>query len=128
MATVFGKVLMPTYSYLCKDCGHAFDIHQDFSDAALTECPECQGALRKKFGNVGIAFKGSGFYRTDSREAGNGSQKSSRGAAGESADTSGASGSSSDSGSSSSDSDKGASSGNTGSSARNSAGNGTDPN
>lgn len=58
---------MPTYSYLCKDCGHAFDVVQSFSEDALVTCPECQGALRKKFGNVGVAFKGSGFYRTDSR-------------------------------------------------------------
>ena len=58
---------MPTYSYACKACGHAFDAVQSFSDEALTVCPECQGALRKKFGTVGVTFKGSGFYRTDSR-------------------------------------------------------------
>ncbi|WP_120003012.1 FmdB family zinc ribbon protein [Nesterenkonia muleiensis] len=58
---------MPTYAYACKDCSHAFDIVQSFSDDALTECPQCQGRLRKKFGNVGVTFKGSGFYRTDSR-------------------------------------------------------------
>jgi putative FmdB family regulatory protein len=58
---------MPTYSYKCADCGHAFDIHQAFSDDALTTCPECGGALRKVFGSVGVTFKGSGFYRTDSR-------------------------------------------------------------
>ncbi|MCQ9385163.1 FmdB family transcriptional regulator [Brevibacterium sp. 50QC2O2] len=57
---------MPTYSYSCKNCGHAFDIHQEFSDATLTECPECGGRLRKNFGTVGVTFKGSGFYRTDS--------------------------------------------------------------
>lgn len=60
---------MPTYAYACKDCGHAFDIVQSFSDSSLTSCPECQGALRKKFNSVGVVFKGSGFYRTDSREA-----------------------------------------------------------
>jgi putative FmdB family regulatory protein len=58
---------MPTYSYKCAECGHAFDIHQSFSDDALTACPECGGPLRKVFGAVGVTFKGSGFYRTDSR-------------------------------------------------------------
>lgn len=60
---------MPTYAYACKDCDHAFDIVQSFSDSSLTECPECKGALRKKFNSVGVVFKGSGFYRTDSRDA-----------------------------------------------------------
>lgn len=58
---------MPTYSYACTDCGHAFDVYQSFSDDALTTCPECQGGLRKVFNSVGVVFKGSGFYRTDSR-------------------------------------------------------------
>lgn len=58
---------MPTYAYACKDCGHAFDIVQSFSDSTLTTCPECGGTLRKKFNSVGVVFKGSGFYRTDSR-------------------------------------------------------------
>ncbi|OMH23086.1 FmdB family transcriptional regulator [Tersicoccus phoenicis] len=58
---------MPTYAYACKDCGHQFDVHQPFSDDALTVCPACSGALRKKFNSVGVVFKGSGFYRTDSR-------------------------------------------------------------
>ncbi|MFC8943276.1 FmdB family zinc ribbon protein, partial [Streptomyces griseoincarnatus] len=58
---------MPTYAYRCADCGHAFDIHQEFSDESLTVCPECQGKLRKVFSSVGVTFKGSGFYRTDSR-------------------------------------------------------------
>jgi putative FmdB family regulatory protein len=60
---------VPTYSYACTECGNRFDAVQAFSDAALTECPQCQGRLRKLFGNVGVVFKGSGFYRTDSREA-----------------------------------------------------------
>ncbi|TGD11718.1 FmdB family transcriptional regulator [Brevibacterium sp. S111] len=60
---------MPVYSYACKSCGHAFDIHQDFSDDSLTVCPECQGRLKKVFGAVGISFKGSGFYATDSRSS-----------------------------------------------------------
>ncbi|MSW30224.1 MAG: FmdB family transcriptional regulator [Actinobacteria bacterium] len=58
---------MPTYDYQCKDCGHAFEAQQAFTDDALTECPSCGGALKKKFGSVGIAFKGSGFYKNDAR-------------------------------------------------------------
>jgi putative FmdB family regulatory protein len=57
---------MPNYSYACKKCGHEFDIQQSINDSALTECPKCQGELRKVFGNVGVTFKGSGFYRNDS--------------------------------------------------------------
>jgi putative FmdB family regulatory protein len=60
---------VPTYAYACKDCGHAFDIQQSFSDDSLTVCPECSGSLRKKFNSVGVVFKGSGFYRTDSRDS-----------------------------------------------------------
>jgi len=58
---------VPTYSYACTACGHAFDIHQSFSDASLTVCPECEGKLRKVFSSVGVVFKGSGFYRNDAR-------------------------------------------------------------
>ena len=58
---------MPTYQYACTECGHAFEQFQSFSDDALTHCPECQGRLRKVFNAVGVVFKGSGFYRTDSR-------------------------------------------------------------
>jgi putative FmdB family regulatory protein len=62
---------MPTYEYRCKACGHQFDIIQSFTDDALTICPACDAAqLKKVFGNVGITFKGSGFYKTDSRSAG----------------------------------------------------------
>ncbi|WNG92009.1 FmdB family zinc ribbon protein [Mycobacterium sp. ITM-2016-00318] len=72
---------MPTYSYACTECDNKFDMVQAFSDDALTECPKCEGRLRKLFGKVGVVFKGSGFYRTDSREAvkssSNGSAKSS---------------------------------------------------
>ena len=68
---------MPTYSYACTECGNRFDAVQAFSDAALTDCPKCQGRLRKLFGNVGVVFKGSGFYRNDSREAAKSSAKSS---------------------------------------------------
>ena len=58
---------MPTYQYACTECGHAFEQFQSFSDDSLTECPECSGRLRKLFNAVGVVFKGSGFYRTDSR-------------------------------------------------------------
>ena len=72
---------MPTYSYACTECDNKFDAVQAFSDDALTQCPKCEGRLRKLFGKVGVVFKGSGFYRTDSREAAkstsNGSAKSS---------------------------------------------------
>ena len=60
---------MPTYQYACTECGHQHEAVQSFSDPALTECPNCQGKLRKVFNSVGIVFKGSGFYRNDSRAA-----------------------------------------------------------
>jgi len=58
---------MPTYEYACKSCGEHLEVVQSFRDNALTECPACGGQLRKVFGNIGITFKGSGFYKTDSR-------------------------------------------------------------
>ncbi|SDO35336.1 putative regulatory protein, FmdB family [Nakamurella panacisegetis] len=58
---------MPTYQYACTECGHRFEQVQAFSEASLTECPNCGGKLRKVYGSVGVVFKGSGFYRTDSR-------------------------------------------------------------
>ena len=58
---------MPTYEYVCKSCGHIFEIVQSMRDDPLTECPECGGELRKVFAPPAIAFKGSGFYATDSR-------------------------------------------------------------
>ena len=61
---------MPTYAYTCTACDHAFDVHQSFSDEALTVCPECSGRLRKVFSPVGVVFKGSGFYRNDARSGG----------------------------------------------------------
>jgi putative FmdB family regulatory protein len=60
---------LPTYQYACTECGHEFDTVQSFADASLTECPQCTGKLRKVFNAVGIVFKGSGFYRTDSRSS-----------------------------------------------------------
>jgi putative FmdB family regulatory protein len=58
---------VPTYQYQCTECGEALEAVQKFSDDALTECPNCGGRLRKVFSAVGVVFKGSGFYRTDSR-------------------------------------------------------------
>ena len=64
---------MPTYQYACTECGEQLEKVQKFSDDPLTECPVCHGRLRKVFSPVGIVFKGSGFYRTDSRSNNNGS-------------------------------------------------------
>ena len=61
---------MPTYEYACRSCGEHLEVVQSFRDEALTECANCDGELRKVFGAIGIAFKGSGFYRTDSRSSG----------------------------------------------------------
>ena len=58
---------MPTYQYACTECDHAFEQFQSFSEDSLTVCPRCEGRLRKVFNAVGVVFKGSGFYRTDSR-------------------------------------------------------------
>ncbi|UXA05914.1 FmdB family transcriptional regulator [Mycobacterium sp. SMC-2] len=87
---------MPTYSYQCTECDDRFDIVQAFTDDALTTCKRCTGRLRKRFNSVGVVFKGSGFYRTDSRESGKKSTSSTNGS------------SSSDSGSSSGSSEKSA--------------------
>ena len=86
---------MPTYQYACTACGHQLEAVQSFTDEALTECPACEGRLRKLFSAVGVVFKGSGFYRTDSRSATKNAAASS-----------GSSDSKGDSGSSSSDTSK----------------------
>ncbi|MEU0766511.1 FmdB family zinc ribbon protein [Streptomyces albogriseolus] len=96
---------MPTYQYQCTECGEGLEAVQKFTDDALTECPACQGRLKKVFSAVGIVFKGSGFYRNDSR----GSSSSSSPASSKSSTSSKSSGSSSSS-SSSSDSGSGSSS------------------
>lgn len=70
---------MPTYAYACTSCDHRFEVRQSFSDAALSECPECTGAVRKLFNTVGIVFKGSGFYATDSRSSASATKPSSSG-------------------------------------------------
>jgi putative FmdB family regulatory protein len=57
---------MPTYEYLCNKCEHAFEVVQSFTDPAIEQCPKCQGGVRKVYNNVGVVFKGSGFYKTDS--------------------------------------------------------------
>lgn len=67
---------MPTYQYACTACHHQLEAVQSFTDDPLTECPVCDGRLRKLFGSVGVVFKGPGFYRTDSRAASNGNGKS----------------------------------------------------
>jgi putative FmdB family regulatory protein len=110
---------VPTYVYACTDCGHTFEVHQSFSDDALTTCPNCSGKLRKVFNSVGIVFKGSGFYRNDSRSgSGSGSGKAEAATAADSsaspaaspADSSGASSSSNGSSTPSSSSSKSSSS------------------
>ena len=65
---------MPTYEYACAECGERLEAVQKFSDDPLTVCPACGGRLRKVFSPVGIVFKGSGFYRTDSRVSANGAK------------------------------------------------------
>lgn len=125
---------MPTYAYACTECGHAFDEVQKFTDDALTTCPECGGRLRKVYGSIGVSFKGSGFYRNDSRAAdttaGGAKKETSKESASSGASSSGDSGSSSsstssDSGSSSSSSSsspsKPAASGSSGSSSASAA-------
>jgi putative FmdB family regulatory protein len=116
------EVGVPTYQYACKEpaCGHRFEAVQSFSDDPLSTCPVCEGNVRKVFSAVGVVFKGSGFYRTDSRESSksaagaakpkdNGSSESKSGSGSGSSEKS--SSSSESSGSSSSSSPAGASSG-----------------
>jgi putative FmdB family regulatory protein len=85
--------LVPTYQYACKQCDHQFEAVQSFTDASLTDCPECYGPLRKLFGSVGVIFKGSGFYRTDAR-SGNGSAKKAESTTSDSSSSSGSNSSS----------------------------------
>ncbi|WP_133874342.1 FmdB family zinc ribbon protein [Paractinoplanes brasiliensis] len=93
---------MPTYQYACTECGHQLEAVQSFSDPALTECPNCQGKLRKVFNSVGIVFKGSGFYRNDSRSGNVSAEKSSGNESTKKADATNGSSSTSSSGDSSS--------------------------
>lgn len=100
---------MPTYSYACTECSNRFDVVQAFTDDALTTCEQCSGRLRKLFNSVGVVFKGSGFYRTDSRESAknsvNGSAKTSSTSSTEGSSSSDKSGSSEKSSTSSDKSD-----------------------
>lgn len=109
---------MPTYQYQCTDCGEALEVVQAFTDDSLTECPNCGGRLRKLFNAVGIVFKGSGFYRTDSRSgssstvgSSSGSSSSSSSSSDSSSSTSSTPASTPSSGSSSSGSSSSSSSG-----------------
>ncbi|MFC8432118.1 FmdB family zinc ribbon protein [Streptomyces sp. NPDC057253] len=108
---------MPTYQYQCTECGEGLEAVQKFTDDALTVCPNCQGRLKKVFSAVGIVFKGSGFYRNDSR----GSSSSSSPASSSKSSTSGSSDSSSSSSTSSSSSDSKSSSTGTSSSSSSAA-------
>ena len=83
---------MPIYEYRCRDCGEALEVRQAFTDDALTECPHCKGSLRKIFSTPGISFKGSGFYKTDSRSGGSGSSSTSTSSSTDSAGSSSGSG------------------------------------
>ena len=98
---------MPTYQYACTECGHAFEQFQSFSDDALTTCPACEGRLRKVFNAVGVVFKGSGFYRTDSRGSGTPAAPAPAAASTSGSDSASSSSSTSDSSSSSSSSKSG---------------------
>ncbi|EMF29593.1 FmdB family zinc ribbon protein [Streptomyces pseudogriseolus] len=93
---------MPTYQYQCTECGEGLEAVQKFTDDALTECPNCQGRLKKVFSAVGIVFKGSGFYRNDSRGSSSSSSPASSKSSGSSSSDSGSSSSSSTSSSGSS--------------------------
>jgi putative FmdB family regulatory protein len=101
---------VPTYSYACTECDNRFDVVQGFSDDALTTCEKCSGRLRKLFNSVGIVFKGSGFYRTDSRQDGQKSKTSANGSSTSDAASSSGSGEKSRSGEKSGSGDKNGSS------------------
>jgi putative FmdB family regulatory protein len=79
---------MPTYEYACRSCGQHLEVVQSFSDDALTTCPACEGSLRKVFGNIGISFKGTGFYKNDSRSSTRGGIASTSGDSGSGSGTS----------------------------------------
>jgi putative FmdB family regulatory protein len=93
---------MPTYQYACTSCGEKLEVVQKFSDDPLTVCPKCEGRLRKLFSAVGVVFKGSGFYKTDSRSSSRSSTSTSSSGSGDSSSSSDSS--SSDSASKSTDS------------------------
>ncbi|MEW2163991.1 FmdB family zinc ribbon protein [Streptomyces sp. NPDC007084] len=107
---------MPTYQYQCTECGEGLEAVQKFTDDALTECPHCGGRLKKVFSAVGIVFKGSGFYRNDSRGSSSSSSPASKPSTSTTASSSDAKSTSGSSTSSSSDA-KSSGSGSAGSSA-----------
>ncbi|MGW2492677.1 FmdB family zinc ribbon protein [Streptomyces sp. NPDC001606] len=78
---------MPTYQYQCTECGEGLEAVQKFTDDALTDCPSCNGRLKKVFSAVGIVFKGSGFYRNDSRGSTSSSSPASKSSSSSSSDT-----------------------------------------
>jgi putative FmdB family regulatory protein len=88
---------VPVYQYACTECGEQLEVRQSFTDDALTVCPACSGRLRKVLSAVGVVFKGSGFYRTDSREAAKSTTASDTKASSDSGSTSASDGSSSSS-------------------------------
>jgi putative FmdB family regulatory protein len=104
---------VPTYSYACTECGHRFEAVQAFSESSLTVCPACSGKLRKVFSSVGIVFKGSGFYRTDSRAGAvpKGESKSEKGSESKGSDSKGSDSKGSEGGGSGSKRSEGTSSG-----------------
>ena len=110
---------MPTYEYACKKCGEHLEVVQSFRDDPLTKCPKCRGELRKVFGNIGVTFKGSGFYKTDSRprpkESSDSGSKSSGSDSGSKSSDSGSGSKSADSGAGSKSSDSASKSSDSGS-------------
>ena len=117
------EVGVPTYQYACKEpaCGHRFEAVQSFSDDPIAICPVCEGQVRKVFSAVGVVFKGSGFYRTDSREnakSSNGSSSNGSSSNGSSSNGSGEKKSEAASSSSSGESSGSGSSGSSGSSSK----------
>ncbi|HET7660132.1 MAG TPA: FmdB family zinc ribbon protein [Oryzihumus sp.] len=109
---------MPTYAYACTACDHRFEVVQSFSEDSLTECPQCEGRLRKLFNAVGVVFKGSGFYRTDSRSGSSSSVPAAKGDSSSSSSDSSSSSSSSSGSSTSGSSSASSSSGSSSSSAK----------
>ncbi|MFB7516295.1 FmdB family zinc ribbon protein [Streptomyces sp. NPDC056144] len=107
---------MPTYQYQCTECGEGLEAVQKFTDDALTECPSCKGRLKKVFSAVGIVFKGSGFYRNDSRGSSSSSSPASSSKSSTSSSSSSTSSTSSDAKPAASSSTSTASSSSTGSS------------
>ncbi|MDQ6650063.1 MAG: FmdB family transcriptional regulator [Actinomycetota bacterium] len=119
---------MPTYQYACTECGEPLEVVQSFSDEPLTECPACGGRLRKVFSPVGVVFKGSGFYQTDSRrsEKAKADSAANGGAGAKKSDAAAGAGSGSGSGSASGSSGDGGGSGGSGEKSSGAGSSGTD--